>query len=274
MMPVAWWLLIASWSLTRLALPGVLDLLSRGNALRPNYAGLPIPTAAGLALVVGSTLALAPVGLFISPGPLYYELLLAIWAMGLLGLLDDLAGSRDTRGLKGHLGSIWQGRLTTGGLKALMGGSLALILIVARGWAGPAALLDVLLVALATNTLNLMDLRPGRALKVFLVLALPLVWYGRGVLPGVYLLALVGAVIGYAPWDLRAMAMMGDTGSNALGMTLGLTASWLLPLEVKALLAAVLTGLHWYLERHSLSEVIEHNRLLRCLDRLGRPQVE
>ena len=64
--------------------------------------------------------------------------------------------------------------------------------------------------------------------------------------------------------------MMGDTGSNPLGATLGLAAVMVLPQTAKTILALVLVGLNLLAERISFSRVIEDNRLLDFLDRLGR----
>ena len=67
-----------------------------------------------------------------------------------------------------------------------------------------------LLVGLAANALNQLDTKPGRALKAYALAALPL---RAPLLPAVML----------APYDLREMAMLGDSGSNALGALLGLS---------------------------------------------------
>ena len=67
-----------------------------------------------------------------------------------------------------------------------------------------------LLVGLAANALNQLDTKPGRALKAYVLAALPL---RAPLVPAVLL----------APYDLREMAMLGDAGSNALGALLGLS---------------------------------------------------
>src|SRR5205823_4939196 len=80
-----------------------------------------------------------------------------------------------------------------------------------------AALLDGVLVALAANLLNLFDLRPGRASKVFLVgvAGLFLTGVGAGSLP--ILAATAVAVLVWLPLDLGEHAMLGDAGANLLG---------------------------------------------------------
>ena len=157
-----------------------------------------------------------------------------------IGLADDLfAGSE--RGLAAHLRA---GR-TTGVLK-LVGIPLVGLLATrsARG---------ALLVGLAANALNQLDTKPGRALKAYALAALPL---RAPLLPAVIL----------APYDLREMAMLGDSGSNALGALLGLSSvnrftgrgQWL---AIGALAALNLLG-----ELTSLGRAIERTPVLRDLD--------
>ena len=100
----------------------------------------------------------------------------------MLGLIDDLLGGRAPagagssadapRGWRGHASAAAQGRLSTGALKAI--GSLGLALYVLSGgdqtWAE--YLLAVAVLLLATNLFNLLDLRPGRAIKLLVALAL------------------------------------------------------------------------------------------------------
>src|SRR5699024_8712013 len=75
-----------------------------------------------------------------------------------------------SKGLRGHLGALRRGRLTTGALKAAGIPLLALAGAAAspapRG--GAMVLADAALTAGCANLANLLDLRPGRALKVIL----------------------------------------------------------------------------------------------------------
>jgi UDP-N-acetylmuramyl pentapeptide phosphotransferase/UDP-N-acetylglucosamine-1-phosphate transferase len=69
--------------------------------------------------------------------------------------------------------------------------------------------------------LNLLDLRPGRAIKGFLIFLFLIAILGLGDIDWLLLAPLLGAVLYYLLIDLRAGAMMGDAGSNVLGLTLG-----------------------------------------------------
>src|SRR5207249_359864 len=122
------------------------------------------------------------------------------------------------RGLRGHLAALRGGRVTTGLLKA--GGGLAL-----GAWIGsrlsPTAgvVLAAPLIALSANAMNLLDLRPLRALKLFWLLGAAMVWGGSPPLA-----QLLGLSVPYARLEAGRAVMLGDTGANALGGVLGVTA--------------------------------------------------
>jgi hypothetical protein len=178
------------------------------------------------------------------------------WAVGLLdprvapvaaiGLADDLLAGPE-RGFADHLRA---GR-TTGVLK-LVGIPLVGLLATRR-------LSGALLVGLAANALNQLDTQPGRALKAYVLAALPL---RAPLLPAVLI----------APYDFREMAMLGDSGSNALGALLGLNSVDRLTVRRRWLAIGALAGLNLLGEMASLGELIERTPVLRDLDRVGRQQ--
>jgi hypothetical protein len=168
----------------------------------------------------------------------------AVAAVAALGLADDL-WSGPERGFRRHLRS---GR-TTGVLKLV--GIPLVGLIATRKVSG------ALLVGLAANAVNQLDTRPGRALKAYLLGALAL---GAPAGPAVLLL----------PYDLREKAMLGDSGSNALGAMLGLSSVSRLTGKSRWLAIGALAGLTVLGERRSLGELIERTPGLSALDRLGR----
>lgn len=198
--------------------------------------------------------------------------LLGIMFFAFLGLVDDLLGSGDSRGLKGHFGALIKGRLTTGALKALGGGVVALLIAFVTFAGRPLweMLTAALLIALAANTINLVDLRPGRAIKFSLLwfLILLVAFREEGAL--VLLAPLAGCLVACAPFDLRGEAMLGDTGSNLIGASLGIVTTWVLPFYSQLAVVVVLILLHLFTEKYSLTTIIERNRFLRFLDNLGR----
>ncbi len=161
-----------------------------------------------------------------------------------LGLADDLLSGPE-RGFAGHLRA---GR-TTGILK-LVGIPLAGLLATRR-------LSGALLVGLAANALNQLDTRPGRALKAYAIAAIPL---RAPLLPAVIL----------APYDLREMAMLGDSGSNALGALLGLSSVDRFTGPRRWLAIGALAGLNLLGELRSLGELIDRSPSLSAVDRIGR----
>jgi UDP-GlcNAc:undecaprenyl-phosphate/decaprenyl-phosphate GlcNAc-1-phosphate transferase len=131
-------------------------------------------------------------------------------------------------------------------------------------------LLVALVVTLTTNLFNLLDLRPGRAVKAFLLL-------GAGLIAGEWSLDLVGSLgLWIAPilvagaYDLRERAMLGDSGSNVVGAVAGAWLALALDTTGLAVAAAVLLAVTAYGEFRSINALVERAPGLRHLDSLGR----
>lgn len=201
-----------------------------------------------------------------------FVLVLGAWVMLTAGLADDFYGDHSVKGLKGHFFEFMNGRLTTGLFKALTGIILAFVAcsVFSSGWVS--LLTNSLLVIFCINTFNLLDLRPGRALKAFLSFSFILFAVKGFYFPQAFLLSPVGAAAAYFPYDLKSQAMLGDAGANVLGFILGLTLVWVMPEAGKILLIALLAGLHLYTEKCSLTAYIASNRFLNYIDLLGRPE--
>ena len=263
-----------------------------GEALwqRTNHAGEPVTLVEGPAYVAGAVTGVALCGA--GPGPV-----LATIASGTLGALDDLAGDSTSKGLRGHLGALGRGEVTTGAVKVLglaLTGLVAAGLVDRRRRAGrPLGIVDSLLgaavVAGSANLVNLLDLRPGRALKATVLLgcALAAAPDGRpGEDPGAgragagraaaarsgaaAAAGAVGAAIGLLGPDLAGETMLGDTGANSAGALLGTALVQRTGRRGRLAALAVLTGLTLLSERVSFTRVIESTPGLRELDALGR----
>ena len=116
--------------LTLLITPPVLKMVRQAGFRRANFKGDLIPAGVGfiflLVFLTASTL-----DYLLVPGLLGYTgivFLMGLAVITLLGLLDDLFGSRAVSGLKGHFKALFKGKLTTGALKALGGGLLAVLI--------------------------------------------------------------------------------------------------------------------------------------------------
>lgn len=222
---------------------------------RHNFTGAEVSLLEGPAVVAGASAAgfgLAPAGF-------------AALAGGALGLIDDLVGSSDDRGLRGHLRALLRGEPTTGALKVLGLGLTGLAASAAIDRRPAGVLLGAGVVAGTANLINLFDLRPGRALKVVLVLSAPLL-PGGGYPAGV----LVGTAAAALPGDLAGRTMLGDTGANALGAGLGTVAVSRTSPAARAVLFAALVALTLASERVSFSAVIAGRPVLRRFDEWGR----
>ena len=206
-------------------LPLLMEMITRSGFVRPNYRGIQIPVAVGLLfflvplLILSVTYLIADLEQFRTQTVVF---LFVIGSMAILGLIDDAFGSRRASGLKGHFRRLFRGELTTGALKAIGGLTVAFLASLTTAPLNQ-IVVNTLIIALAANALNLMDLRPGRAAKGYL-LAAALLFAAAWTNPLLFLPAVMtGAVLAYFPFDLRARAMMGDSGSNILGASLGLT---------------------------------------------------
>ena len=243
------------------------------NLRRLNFQGKRLPMIAGLAFVLGGELFYLCEwlwqGIHTSLAAVYF---LVTLGFGGLGLLDDWTGDRSVGGFRGHFRLLARGRLTTGGAKALGGGLLSLaagFLITAPHPLGY-ALVAALLIALSANTLNLLDLRPGRCLFGFFVgtAVVFFVLLSQHSLPsGLLLWAAVAFALILYPLDAGGAVMIGDTGSNAFGAVLGVAGAIFFPLIWQIVLVLLLLLFQIWCERYSLSRVIENTPWLRRLDR-------
>ncbi len=168
----------------------------------------------------------------------------AATAIAAVGIADDLWAGPE-RGVRAHL----RARRTTGVLK--------LVAIPAVGLLATRRASGALLVGLAANLWNQLDTKPGRALKAYLIAALPL---RASLLPAAVLL----------PCDCREMTMLGDAGSNVLGGLLGLRSVGRLTERRRWIAIGALASLNLLGEIRSLGELIERAPILRDLDALGR----
>lgn len=237
---------------------------------RTNHAGRSVTLLEGPAFAVGAAL-----GSWQDPAAL-----VTIVGSSAVGALDDLKGGAQAKGLRGHLRAASRGQVTTGVIKigglALTGVAAAVLVAGRRPEPGPRSLAgravltltDGALIAGGANLANLLDLRPGRALKAVILAGAPLLGPPT---PSAAAAAAVGAALGVLPPDLRGQAMLGDTGANPAGALIGLALVERLGPRGRAAALAVVVGLTLASERVSFTAVIERTPFLRELDAWGRP---
>ena len=194
-----------------------------------------------------------------------------VLGMAVLGLVDDVfGGGPSPRGWRGHAAAAARGELSTGALKAA--GSLGLALYVLSGapFLKAGTLLSAAVLVLATHVFNLLDLRPGRSIKAFVLLGAGLALATLDLGPLWALGLFVGPILVLLPLDLREVAMLGDTGASVVGAVAGLWLVLALAPLGQAVAAALIAALAVYGELRSISAAVERLPLVRHLDSLGR----
>ncbi len=271
---------------------------------RTNHRGEQVSLLEGPAFVIATAVALGAAPAV--PARLRAAGMVAALGCGALGAYDDLAGSADARGLTGHLRAFRRGQVTTGAVKVLGIGATGVLaatlagrpsllprsdhgqmratrrqfgrvtvdppMIVAGSGGGA---LDVLLggavVASLANLVNLFDLRPGRAIKVGVLIGAPAVAQPEPV--GSLAAAPLSAALALLPEDLGERAMLGDAGANALGAAVGVAVLARYDRIGRAAHLAAAVALTLLSERVSFSRIIERTSVLRRVDALGRRPV-
>lgn len=264
--------------------------LAAGGWVRENYRGLWPAFPSGVVLVGAALVALVPLALAgeltgwelfpvrSESGERLAPLAVAYVAgVALLGLIDDLIGRSgepgSPRGWRGHLRALGRGEPATGALKAA--GTLGLAALVLSGTGAGAGeyLIAVGIFVGATHLFNLLDTRPGRAEKAFVLLAAPLSLATLESEPLEVLGPFLGPLAVVGLYNLRERAMLGDTGAGAIGALAGI---WLVmclstvSIAAEAAALALLAALAIYGDRRSLGAIVERLPLVKHLDSWGR----
>ena len=288
---------------------------------RTNFHGVTVSLRGGVAMA-GAAVASAAVASALSDQPrAALGGVVASLGGGLAGYIDDVDqgahdGGKVAKGLKGHLGALAHGQVTTGVIKiAGIGASAlaasALVGSKATSVGGKAAdlALNTVLIAGTANLANLLDLRPGRALKATVLVAAPLSYFscaaaktpasGASVTSATASVAsgasgaasatpaapasaspasaqrllasgLNAAAITALVEDLQETTMLGDTGANAAGALLGTSLAANDSWKLRLGTTLGVVGLILASEKVSFSKVIAANPALNWLDQLWR----
>lgn len=288
---------------------------------RTNFHGVTVSLRGGVAMA-GASVASAAVASALSDQP-RAALGGAVAALGgaVAGYIDDVDqgahdGGKVAKGLKGHLGALAHGQVTTGvikiagiGASALAASALVGSKTTSVGGKVADLALNTVLIAGTANLANLLDLRPGRALKATVLVAAPLSYFScaaaktpasgasvtsatASVTSGASgaasatpaapasasgasaqrLLAsgLNAAAITALVEDLQETTMLGDTGANAAGALLGTSLAANDSWKLRLGTALGVVGLILASEKVSFSKVIAANPALNWLDQLWR----
>jgi UDP-N-acetylmuramyl pentapeptide phosphotransferase/UDP-N-acetylglucosamine-1-phosphate transferase len=265
--------------------PALLRALAEGGHTKLNYRGRALPCPFGVLVLAAALLALIPLALLqrLASANVWEPAALpvAVYALGVLGLglVDDTlardraqdGGPAAQRGWRGHGAAALRGELSTGVLKAAGSLGLALFAMSYLDLSDARWLLAAAVLVLATNVFNLLDLRPGRSTKAFVLLGLGLS-LGSMDLRALWTIGLFAApALVAGVFDLRERAMLGDTGANLLGALAGLWLVLTLSGAGQLVALALLAAITLYGELRSISGLVDRVPVLRELDSWGRP---
>jgi UDP-N-acetylmuramyl pentapeptide phosphotransferase/UDP-N-acetylglucosamine-1-phosphate transferase len=260
----------------RVALRAATQTPATGELARTNFRGRTVTLAAGPALAVAASVSAAAGA---GSVPAAAAALTAGLGAGAVGRYDDVVGARpeqkSAKGFRGHLAALREGRVTSGLVKIAGVGGAALAAAALLDRRDPprgvvSTVLGAGVIAGTANLVNLLDLRPGRALKAGLIIGAPLLpGTGGGLVAGP-----LGAAAGLLPDDLDEQVMLGDSGANALGALLGVGLAARCGPWGRAGLLVGLAALTAASEKVSFTKVIEATPGLRELDALGRRRPE
>ena len=269
-----WWAVALVGAVLFSAIGRRRQLRDPDSLTRLNYAGRPVPVVLGLVLVRGANSALfLALGLALLSGPVpqwpaALVLIGGTYLLMLVGAADDRS-TNPARGLAAHLKSLLGGQVTTGVLKLVAGVGIASVIAILLGGRPIRVVASALVIALSINVVNALDVRPGRAITWWMLTWAGLAWF----VPSTFFLAgsaYVGAGLVVMDDDRGERGMLGDAGSNPLGLVLGTSMAATLPDWGLFVALTVLVALQVVAETVTISRLIEAAPPLRWLDSLGR----
>lgn len=248
--------------------PRFIMILSLNNIKIRNYSGKEIINSGGLVLLIPCLMAVLPLWKIVGERNIIIYTVL-VFAMTLIGYLDDSLGDNRMKGLKGHLEGIMEGYFSTGMLKLIITGVVGFIISGSYYHSFLDIIFHAILFCLCVNFINLLDLRPGRAIKGFALLVLILFISSR--FQNIWIiLPLLSSLSLYIKEEMAEVYMLGDTGSNLMGGILGMYAIKIEWYGIKYIFFVALLFLHSLAEFKSFSKIIESNPILKQMDRFGQ----
>lgn len=256
-------------ALTTTATQAALSAIRPAGWERTSYRGTPVALTGGAAVAAG-TLASS----LLAPRGARLPAAIASASGAIAGYVDDHledAFPAKGKGFSGHLGALKDGKVTSGLVKiAVVGAGAAVSGTMLSGrYTGVRRVLDAgantVLIATTANLVNLLDLRPGRALKVSVLTGGLAALRGSATGAGA-----AGTALASLPTDLAGETMLGDLGANALGAHLGVSLASDSSVVVRLGATGIILALTALSEKVSFSQVIADTPALKALDDLGR----
>lgn len=254
----------------------VLSFLKINNNIITNYNNIKVYNSSGIFIILNILLFCT----FILLNECYIDnqinisgvvsVVVGVLSTAFTGYMDDTANDIP-KGLKGHFRSLLSGEFTSGVFKAIVGFFSSLIICIAVGYKNTDLFLNSAIILLSQNFFNLMDLRPGRAIKAYLAFSILVFTFTKVFF--LYYVINAGIIISlliYLPYEMKEICMLGDTGSNTLGIVMGIFMSSIVNLKLRLLILSFLVFCHLYAEKKSISSFILNNKALRYIDLMGR----
>lgn len=255
---------ITTFAVSLLLFPLYIRILLRLGCVEYNYKKTKIPIGVGFFIFFVEAIIL-----FIHKDSFFLSYWIFLLIIVLVGILDDYFGEKNIKGFSGHIKVFFQGKITSGLIKAVTGGVIALIISIMTGNDIYNYIINFLLIALMINAINLFDLRPGRAMKVFFIFFMILGVSTTFLTDSKAGIVLFGVLLHVFYYDINGKIMLGDSGSNLLGLHLGIWYCEFIPISYKSVIVFFLIFLHIYVEMYSISNLINNNRVLKTLDLWG-----
>lgn len=249
------------------------DAINVESCLRTNYRDKKISSLGGIYYLLPFLIIILIVQIKVNinnDGPIDFQATsILVIGFAFLGLLDDLVGDKSSQGFKGHIKALMKGKMTTGAIKLFGGPSICLIALLpfAERTGYEVVILGSIAISLTANLVNLLDLAPGRALKMSslamlggIIISTHYSWqYG-----------MLGILVVLLVIDLKELMMLGDVGSNAIGAVVGLSLINNMSLAGIYMYAIFVFCLNLLSEFVSFSKIINSFPPLRFLDTLGQ----
>ncbi|MDV2685162.1 hypothetical protein RYX56_12420 [Alkalihalophilus lindianensis] len=237
-----------------------------------NYEGYSVPYSLGSVILYGYATFSVIVPSEMSYIAFSYPALMYVVGIWILGFIDDRYGSKEPKGLKGHLYFFWKKRLPTTGLIKLLGTfTLALLFVYyLQVTSLYEAVRYFLLLSWMPHMMNLFDTRPLRVWKLSTLIIVPMLLSYPA--PAFFLL-IYGLAIYYLLFVLEGhrQALLGDNGSTTMGAIIALMFIQFSPPSVQWVVLFFVGLMIFIAERISFSKVISESGFLRWIDGIGVP---
>lgn len=258
-----------------LILPLILKFIKSNAKYKCNYRNKEVYGSAGIAFIPGI--------LFLCTIYLYIEkiicnrmeinvflILIGVLSAAFTGYIDDNTDD-PVKGIFKHIKQLLSGNITSGSIKAVTGIIVSFIISLIINNSSIDILISLLIISMTQNFINLLDLRPGRAVKSYFFLSiLSLLSLNVSTIFISINLFMIIILFFYIPYEFKEIFMMGDTGSNVLGIIIGITIASSDNYLFKLFTLFILLYAQLFAETGSISALIEHNAILNLIDKAGR----